>query len=94
MGDPNFEALILADPPRHGEIRSILMKALRPSMVRSLKPRVAAITDEFLDAIQPDTEVDFLEQFLAAMQSRGFSPQDGVRLYRGLSILAMGAAVA
>jgi AcrR family transcriptional regulator len=42
----------------------------------------------------PDTEVDFLEQFLAAMQSRGFSPQDGVRLYRGLSILAMGAAVA
>jgi AcrR family transcriptional regulator len=42
----------------------------------------------------PDTEVDFLEQFLAAMHSRGFSPQDGVRLYRGLSILAMGAAVA
>jgi AcrR family transcriptional regulator len=42
----------------------------------------------------PDTEIDFLEQFLAAMQSRGFSPQDGVRLYRGLSILAMGAAVA
>jgi len=42
----------------------------------------------------PDTEVDFLEQFLAAMQSRGFSPREGVRLYRGLSILAMGAAVA
>ena len=41
----------------------------------------------------PDTEVDFLEQFLAAMQQRGFSPQDGVRLYRGLSILAIGAAV-
>ncbi|MEI9984228.1 MAG: helix-turn-helix domain-containing protein [Aliidongia sp.] len=42
----------------------------------------------------PDTEIDFLEQFLVAMQSRGFSPRDGVRLYRGLSILAMGAAVA
>ena len=42
----------------------------------------------------PDGEVDLIEQFLAAMQLRGFSPQDGVRLYRGIALLAIGAAVA
>ena len=60
MGDPDFESLILSDPPRHGQIRNILMKALRPSLVRSLKPRIAEITDEFLDEIEPGAETDFV----------------------------------
>ena len=61
MGDPNFESLTISDPPRHGQIRNILMKALRPSLVRSQKPRIAEITDEFLDGIKPGTEVDFVK---------------------------------
>jgi cytochrome P450 len=60
MGDPAFESLMLADPPRHGQIRHVLMKALRPSLVRKLKPRIAEITDEFLDQIEPGAEVDFV----------------------------------
>lgn len=60
MGDPNFEALILSDPPRHGQIRDIMMKALRPSLVRSLKGRMAEITDEFLDQIKPGEVADFV----------------------------------
>jgi len=60
MGDPDFEGLILSDPPRHGRIRNVLMKALRPSLVRSLKGRIAEITDEFLDEITPGEEVDFV----------------------------------
>jgi cytochrome P450 len=61
MGDPNFESLTISDPPRHGQIRNILMKALRPSLVRSQKPRIAEITDEFLAGIKPGTEVDFVK---------------------------------
>lgn len=60
MGDPDFEGLILSDPPRHGNMRSILMKALRPSLVRSLKPRIAEIADEFVDEIEPGVETDFV----------------------------------
>ena len=60
LGDPGFESLILADPPRHGQIRHIMMKALKPSLVRSLKPRIAEITDEFLDQIEPGAETDFV----------------------------------
>ena len=60
LGDPEFESLILADPPRHGQIRNIMMKALKPSLVRSLKGRIAEITDEFLDEIEPGADVDFV----------------------------------
>jgi cytochrome P450 len=60
MGDPDFESLILSDPPRHGQIRNIMMKALRPSLVRSLKTRIAEISDEFVAAIEPGTETDFV----------------------------------
>lgn len=60
MGDPGFESLMISDPPRHGQIRNIMMKALRPSLVRSQKPRVAEITDEFLDRIEPGATVDFV----------------------------------
>lgn len=60
MGDPDFESLMISDPPRHGEIRNIMMKALRPSLVRSQKPRIAEITDEFLDRIEPGEETDFV----------------------------------
>jgi cytochrome P450 len=60
MGDPNFESLTITDPPRHGEIRDIMMKALRPSLVRAQKPRIAEIATEFLDRIEPGIEVDFV----------------------------------
>ena len=60
MGDPNFASLILSDPPRHGQIRDIMMKALKPSLVRSQKGRIAEITDAFLDDIQPGVATDFV----------------------------------
>jgi cytochrome P450 len=60
MGDPDFEGLILSDPPRHGDIRSILMKALRPSLVRSLKPRIAGISDAFIAELEAGAETDFV----------------------------------
>ena len=59
LGDPTLENMIFLDPPRHGQVRSIFMKALRPSLVRSLKGRIAEMTDEFLDRIEPGEEIDF-----------------------------------
>jgi cytochrome P450 len=62
LGDPELENMIFLDPPRHGQVRSIFMKALRPSLVRSLKPRMAEITDEFLDEmVDPGADVDFVK---------------------------------
>jgi cytochrome P450 len=60
MGDPEFESLMISDPPRHGQIRNVLMKALRPSLVRGMKPRIAEIADEFVAEIEPGAETDFV----------------------------------
>jgi cytochrome P450 len=60
LGDPDLENLLVLDPPRHTEVRSILMRALRPSLVRSLRPEIAALADELLDGIEPGTDVDFV----------------------------------
>jgi cytochrome P450 len=60
MGDPDFESLMISDPPRHGQIRNIMMKSLRPSLVRAQKPRIAEITEEFLARIEPGEEIEFV----------------------------------
>ncbi|HXY93612.1 MAG TPA: cytochrome P450 [Acidimicrobiia bacterium] len=60
MGDPDFESLMISDPPRHGQIRNVLMKALRPSLVRSLKGRIAEIADTFVAELEPGVETDFV----------------------------------
>ncbi len=41
----------------------------------------------------PDVEVDFLEQFLAALEPHGFTPAEGVHLHHAVAMLAIGAAV-
>lgn len=61
LGDPELENMIFLDPPRHAQVRNIFMKALRPSLVRSLRPKIAQITDEVLDQIKPGVEVDFVK---------------------------------
>jgi linalool 8-monooxygenase len=61
LGDPELENMAYLDPPRHEQVRSIFMGALKPSRVRGLKPRIAEIADEFLDRIEPGVEVDFVK---------------------------------
>ncbi len=60
LGDPQLENMLILDPPRHTEVRNIFMKALRPSLVRSLRPAIGELTDAFLDEIEPGSVVDFV----------------------------------
>jgi AcrR family transcriptional regulator len=43
--------------------------------------------------IGPDLEIEFLDQFLAALHLQGFNATDGVMLHRAVGMLAIGAAV-
>lgn len=60
FGMPEFEHIAALDPPEHNKVRSVFMKALRPSMIRKLRPMIAEIADEVFAEIEPDTEVDFV----------------------------------
>lgn len=59
FGIEDFEHIASLDPPRHGQVRSVFMKALRPSLVRKLKPLIAEIADEVFAGIESGVEVDF-----------------------------------
>jgi AcrR family transcriptional regulator len=41
----------------------------------------------------PDGEMDFVEQFLAALTRHGFEPAEGIRIHHAVAMLAIGAAV-
>jgi cytochrome P450 len=62
LGDPKIENMIFLDPPRHAQVRSIFMGAMKPSLVRRLKPRMGEIADEFMDEmVEAGEEVDFVK---------------------------------
>jgi cytochrome P450 len=61
LGDPELENIAYLDPPRHGQLRRVLSGALKPSLVRSLAPRIAELADEVLDSIPPGDDVDFVK---------------------------------
>jgi cytochrome P450 len=57
IGDHFDRTLPFLSPPRHTLIRALLMKALTPRMVESLRPGVQELTDGYLDAA-PDGPFD------------------------------------
>src|SRR6201993_3358544 len=44
-------------------------------------------------SLGPDGEMDFVEQFLAALTRHGFTPAEGIRIHHAVAMLAIGAAV-
>ncbi len=46
-------SMLTVDPPHHTRLRKLVSKAFTPRRVAELEPRIAAITDRLLDAIDP-----------------------------------------
>lgn len=55
--------MLNVDPPDHTRLRALIHKAFTPRRVQDLRPRIAAIADELLDAMQDQREVDLLAAF-------------------------------
>jgi cytochrome P450 len=51
------------DPPSHTRLRALVNLTFTPRLVEHWRARIQAITDELLDAIQDQKEVDLLETF-------------------------------
>ena len=53
-------SLLGLDPPDHTRLRSLVNKAFTPKQVEMLRPRIEAVVDELLDAVE-DGRVDMME---------------------------------
>jgi cytochrome P450 len=55
--------MLLSDPPYHTRLRKLVSKAFTAKAVEDMRPRIQAITNELLDAIDTSAEVDLMPSF-------------------------------
>ncbi len=55
--------MVFMDPPAHTRLREVLQSAFMPRGLAKLRPKVAAIADELLDAVGTRTEMDLIADF-------------------------------
>jgi cytochrome P450 len=55
------------DPPRHSQLRRIVVPHVRPARIRSLEPDIAAVIDDLLDDAAGAGEFDFVARIAAQL---------------------------
>jgi cytochrome P450 len=61
--DPLSASMVLTDPPRHRQLRTLVTAAFTPRRVTTMEPRIRAIAQELLDAMRPAAAADFVQAF-------------------------------
>ena len=56
-------SMLLSDPPYHTRLRKLVSKAFTAKAVEDMRPRIQAITDDLLDAIDTSQEADMMKAF-------------------------------
>lgn len=87
--------LAVKRPQADGRARhwSDVVRGCAAGMVELFMAEPQLICEVMNGTLGPDGEMDFVEQFLAAMQPHGFAPAEAVRIHHAIAILAIGAAV-
>ncbi len=55
--------IVGSDPPDHRRLRHLLNAGFKPRLVENLRPRIQAITDELLDALQDSEQIEVIQDF-------------------------------
>ncbi|MGW7574872.1 cytochrome P450 [Streptomyces sp. NPDC054765] len=55
--------MLATDPPHHGRLRKLAMKAFTPAAVARLEPRIRVIAEELADALAARGSADLVEEF-------------------------------
>ncbi|HYK86441.1 MAG TPA: cytochrome P450 [Ktedonobacteraceae bacterium] len=62
-GGPFSNSLVSMDPPRHRQLRNIVTQAFTPRTIAQLAPRITAIVNSLLDAVQDKGAMDVINDF-------------------------------
>jgi cytochrome P450 len=60
---PLSRNMLDTDPPDHERLRSLVQKAFTPRLIERMRPRVQAIADALLDAVQDRGEMDLIDDY-------------------------------
>jgi len=72
---------------------SEVVRGCAHGMVELFSAEPQLICEVMNGTLGPDGEMDFVEQFLAALTPHGFEPAEGIRIHHAVAMLAIGAAV-
>ncbi len=76
--DPAAASILQLDPPDHLRHRKLVMSAFRPKYMAELETRIREIAVESLDACDPTSDVDFVEQIAVPLPMRVIAEMIGV----------------
>ena len=60
---PLTRNMLDTDPPDHERLRSLVSKAFTPRLIERMRPRVQAIADALLDAVQDRGGMDLIDDY-------------------------------
>jgi cytochrome P450 len=60
---PLSQNMLDTDPPDHTRLRALVSKAFTPRLVERMRPRVQAIADGLLDAVEGKGEMDLIDDY-------------------------------
>jgi cytochrome P450 len=60
---PLSRNMLDTDPPDHERLRALVSKAFTPRLIERMRPRVQAIADALLDAVQEEGEMDLIDDY-------------------------------
>ena len=55
--------MLSSDPPDHTRLRRLVSKVFTPRTIEQLRPRIQHITNELLDQVQPQGQMDLISDF-------------------------------
>lgn len=86
---------IMMRSPPHSADQHWAEVALRyaEDLLKTLIDEPQLIVELMKGGLGPQMEADILERFLGEIEPHGFAPEDGIRFYRSISMVTIGAAV-
>jgi cytochrome P450 len=61
--EPLSRNMLDTDPPDHERLRALVSRAFTPRLIERMRPRVQAIADALLDAVQDRGEMDLIDDY-------------------------------
>jgi cytochrome P450 len=55
--------MLQLDPPDHGRLRSLVVRAFTARRVEDMRPRIQQIVDEIIDRVEPQGHIDLIADF-------------------------------
>ena len=64
------EVFVMRDPPDHTRLRKLVVQALDARRITAMRPRIAAITEQLLDELEPSGGMDVIHDFAYRLPTR------------------------